>query len=274
MIMATEDAAGRLTIGIWYRTLRWAVDELAKKLTPEQLGMLDVRAGEHLAAVLTTAFLLTAPTTVDDTGGVDLWFDLPDGREPGNLEILPARATSAAFEVKSLPGGFRKFDALIDRDRARGVDPTGRAVNGRALAAKDVLHDARPWLLRARDQLHRKVSGDGTSMNVFVVTHPLDHLTVESLRDYVMGPYLEPLEDVGDLDTVWVLWPPHHLTMWSRERYEWINLMFDLMNPDEKPGEFPALQAAEMYFFTRSGHTGGSPYLFTASYGETNPKSS
>jgi len=62
--------------------------------------------------------------------------------------------------------------------------------------------------------------------------------------------------------------------MWSRERCEWINLMFESMNPDEKPGEVPALQAAEMYFFTRTGHTGGSPYLFTTSYEETDPESS
>jgi hypothetical protein len=199
---------------------------------------------------------------------------LSDEREPRNLEILPVRATSAAFEVKSLPGGFRKFDALINRDIARGVDPVARVLEGRARAAKDVLHDARPWLLSARDQLHRKASGDGTSMNAFLVIHPLDHLTVESLRDYAMGPYLEPLKDVGDLDTVWVLWPPHHLTMWSRAHRQWINLMFDLMNPDEKRGEFPALQAAEMSFLTRTGHTGGSPYLFTASYGETDQGSS
>jgi hypothetical protein len=66
MTVVTEDAAGRLTIGIWHRTLQWAVDELAKKLAPEQLRKLDLRAGEHLAAILTTAFLLTAPTKVDD----------------------------------------------------------------------------------------------------------------------------------------------------------------------------------------------------------------
>ena len=45
-------------------------------------------------------------------------------------------------------------------------------------------------------------------MNVFLVVHPLNYVTAESFRNYVLGPYLEPLEDIGDLDTVWVLWPP------------------------------------------------------------------
>jgi hypothetical protein len=61
MSMASGDAAGRLTIGKWHRTLRWAVDELVDKLAPEQLRKLNIRAGEHLAAILTTAFLGTAP---------------------------------------------------------------------------------------------------------------------------------------------------------------------------------------------------------------------
>ena len=187
-----DDAAGRLAIGIWYRTVWWAVDELVAKLAPEQLRKLRVRAGEHLAAILTTTFLRTAPAEVDTKGGVDLWFD----------------------------------------------------------------------------QLQRKISGDGTSMNVFLVVHPLDYFTAESFRDYVIGPYLEPLEDIGDLDTVWVLWPPHHLTVWSRERHEWINLLFELMNPDEEPTELPVLQDAEQEFLTRIGHTDPSPYYFMATYQE------
>ena len=83
--MSTEDEAGRLAIGIWYRTVWWAVDELVAKLPPEQLRKLRVRAGEHLAAILTTTFLRTAPTEVDTEGGVDLWFDLSHAQEPLGL---------------------------------------------------------------------------------------------------------------------------------------------------------------------------------------------
>jgi hypothetical protein len=80
--MSTEDAAGRQTIGIWYRTVWWALDELVAKLPPEQLRKLHVRAGGHLAAILTTTFLRTAPTEVDTEGGVDLRFDLSKAQEP------------------------------------------------------------------------------------------------------------------------------------------------------------------------------------------------
>jgi hypothetical protein len=62
--------------------------------------------------------------------------------------------------------------------------------------------------------------------------------------------------------------------MWSRERHEWINLMFDMTNPDEKPGRLPILQDAEQYFFTCTGYTGRSPYLFTTSYEEADPNPS
>ncbi len=204
-----------------------AVDELVKKLA--------LRAGERLAAILTTTFLRTAPAAVDTTGGGDLWFDLSERCEPRPADILPAGAASAAFEVKSLPGGFRKFDGRIDQAKDRGVDAIGRSLEAQVRAAKDVLRDARPWLLDARSQLRRKTGG-GTSMNAFLVIHPFDYVTAECFRDYVIGPYLDPLDDVGDLDTVW---HPDHLTMWSRERHEWINLQFDLMNPDEKPRRSP-----------------------------------
>jgi hypothetical protein len=92
--MDTEDAEGRLTIVTWRRTLRWAVDQLAENLAPEQLRKLDVRAGEHLAAILTTTFLRTAPADVDTTGGVDLWFDLPNTHEPKSVDILPVQAAN------------------------------------------------------------------------------------------------------------------------------------------------------------------------------------
>jgi hypothetical protein len=119
--MVYEDVSGGLVIGKWHRTLRWAVDELVDKLRPERLRKLNIRAGEHLAAILTTAFLGTAPADVDATGGVDLWFDLPDPRESCTVDIVPAHMTNAAFEVKSLPGDFRKFDSRIDRDKARAL---------------------------------------------------------------------------------------------------------------------------------------------------------
>jgi hypothetical protein len=83
MSMSNEGAAGRLSVVIWNRTLWWAVDELVEKLTLKQLGKLKIRSGEHLAAILTTTFLRTAPAEVDTRGGVDLWFDLARRRNHG-----------------------------------------------------------------------------------------------------------------------------------------------------------------------------------------------
>jgi hypothetical protein len=175
--MPIEDATGRRVVATWYRTLWWAVDEMAEQLAPEQLRQLRVRAGEHLAAILTSAFLHTAPARVDTTGGVDLWFDLPETLDR-KAEIIPARASSAAFEIKSLPGEFREVDAGIDRDHARGVDVSGRGLDRRVRGANDVLREAAPSVRSALDQLHRKMGG-GTSMNVFLVIHPFDYVTAE-----------------------------------------------------------------------------------------------
>jgi hypothetical protein len=272
--MSSEDVAGRLSVVIWNRTLWWAVDELVEQLTPKQLRTLKVRSGEHLAAILTTTFLRTAPAEVDTRGGVDLWFDLARAQDPRPVGLLPARATLAAFEVKSLPGGYREFDAASDRDAARGVDPIGRSIDGMMRAAKDVLREAHPSLEDARNQLLSKPQGEGASMNVFLVVHLLDYLTAECFKDLVIGPYLDPLEDIDDIDTVWVLWPPHHLTMWSRERREWMNLMFDAMNPDEVSARqqrqiaIPVLLEAEQYFLTRTGRTDRSPYFFEVTFGD------
>ena len=85
MSMSSEDVAGRLTVVIWNQRLWRAVDELVKKLRPRQLRKLKVRSGEHLAAILTTTFLRTAPTQVDTMGDVDLW---PPTPRPGQLRGL------------------------------------------------------------------------------------------------------------------------------------------------------------------------------------------
>ena len=111
----------------------------------------------------------------------------------------------------------------------------------------------------------------GTS---FLVVHLLDYLTAECFKDVVIGPYLDPLEDVDDIDAVWVLWPPHHLVMWSSERHEWMNLMFDAMNQDEvsarqqRPIALPVLLEAEQDFLTRTGRTDRSPYFFEVTFGD------
>jgi hypothetical protein len=55
--MPNKNPIGGRLVGIWHRTLVWAVDAIVQALPPEKLSKLNVRAGEHLAAILTTAFL-------------------------------------------------------------------------------------------------------------------------------------------------------------------------------------------------------------------------
>ena len=262
--MSNEDLSGGLVIAIAPQTVQWAADQMVEVLGRETLKKLKIRSGEHLAALLTATFLLAPPAGIDTEGGADLWFDL--SREPGDgmkrPPILPDGATSAAFEIKSMPGPYRKYDSGIDRDRARGIDTLGRELKTRVRSANDVLREAAPVLRSARDQLHLK-AGAGTSRNIFLVMHLFDHFPAECMRP-VLGPLLDPLPDLEGIDTVWVLWPIEHLTVWSSEQRTWTDLLFNVGDPEaaRAPDEMDALQAAEDYFLAHIGHTGGSPYLF------------
>jgi hypothetical protein len=270
--MTDGDLSGGVVIAIAPQTLRWAVDQMVETLGPEALKKLKVSAGEHLAALLAATFLLTPPTGIDTQGGPDLWFDL--SRRPGGgmkrASILPDGMASAAFEIKSMPGPFREWDSGIDRDRARGIDAKGRSLETPVQAANDVLHKAGPVLRRARDQLQRKTSAE-TSRNIFLVIHLFDYFVAESMRP-ILGPLLDPLPDIEGVDTVWVLWPLEHLTVWSTEQRAWTDLLFNVGgDPEAEPtpddDDSDVLQDAEDYYLARVGHTGGSPYLFHISAG-------
>jgi hypothetical protein len=191
-------------------------------LDPRTLKKLKISAGEHLAALLATTFLLTPPTGIDTQGGPDLWFDL--SREPGGgmkrASILPDGTASAAFEIKSMPGPFRKWDSGINRDKARGIDAKGRSLETPVQAANDVLREAGPVLRRARDPLQGKTDVE-TSRNIFLVIHLFDYFVAESMRP-VLGPLLDPLPDIEGIDTVWVLWPLEHLTLTFHGGMAWV----------------------------------------------------
>jgi hypothetical protein len=170
--MPDADLTGGRVVVTSPRTLQWATDQMVVRFGPEALKKLKVSAGEHLAAVLTTAFLHTPPTAIDTAGGADLSFDL-SGMKPSS--VLPEGALSAAFEIKSMPGNSRKFNSSIDYDQARGIDTQGRSLTIRVKAASEVLREMDPVLRRAGDQLLRKRSAE-TSRSIFVVIHLFDYL--------------------------------------------------------------------------------------------------
>lgn len=111
--MPDAELRGGFVIAIAPPTLQWATDQMVETLGPETLKKLKVRAGEHLAAILTAAFLHTPPMAIDTAGGADLWFDLSSSPRHGlkPASILTDGAVSAAFEIKSMPGPSRKFNS-------------------------------------------------------------------------------------------------------------------------------------------------------------------
>jgi hypothetical protein len=72
---------------------------------------------------------------------------------------------------------------------------------------------------KARSQLVRK-SPPNHSRNVFLISHLLDHPYVEVMEP-VVAHALDPLSDIEDLETVWLLWAPLHLVVWSTANQTW-----------------------------------------------------
>jgi hypothetical protein len=264
MGVIAHDPTGTHLIAIWHGSVSWAANELLQR-DPSQLAQLRVRSGEHLAAILLTAFLRSAPVEFDFDGGVDLMFDL--AHQDPELTTTVNLGDSAAFEIKSLAGaGFRKYEA-----EARGRGGATEHVLP-VQTAESILRDAAPSLGAAAGALARKCQ-PGWSRNVFIVIHPLDHFAYELVADSILAPALPPLsgaERLG-LDTVWVLWVPDHLTMWSTAEGRWTEMMFRSIDPDEGAATdldgLAVLQAAEGAFLRRLG-IDESPYLFRIAFSQ------
>jgi hypothetical protein len=261
-----NDRAGFEAVAMAASSLWRAADRLVDEVGAEKLSKLHVRAGEHLAAIITTCFLKSTPTEIDTDGGVDLVFGdaQPDAWQSYTLGDLPP-----AFEIKSLAGGFREVEAKISRVLGRGGNPRGMGVTVQVKSAAQLMDEIRPAVFAARKQLEQKVDARKLSRNAFVVMHPFDHMPAEIL-DPIIAPALTPLNNIGDLDSVWVLWHPAHLTVWSRTRHEWINLVFTALDPGSYDERFDdsgmdPLQVVELHFLKRIGSTEPSPYTYSVS---------
>ncbi|MCS7484140.1 hypothetical protein ACFFQW_28945 [Umezawaea endophytica] len=269
--MERSDIQGSIVTVIPQHTILWAVDALVQNLSADEITSLRVRSGEHLAAIITTAFMFSTPTEIDSSGGADLVFDVAAASDSSTAKMLTAGAKLAAFEAKSITGDFRRFDAQLDQMRQRGEDTSNTWHEVTVKSANTILNEARPQILRARDQLLKKVAPTD-SRNVFLLVHPLDQLAIECVDDNpVIGHLLDPIDYLDDVDTLWVLWVPDHLTVWSTKRQAWINLIFAGTLENERPietGVFSLLQTAESEFLTKTGNVNGSPYMFAFSSGE------
>lgn len=266
--MPSNDAQGSHVVAISHRTLSWAVTEVVRHLA-DDTGQLKIASGEHLAAVLATAFLGIRPTSVDASGGPDLVFDVT-GRDR-STPLFPAvredHARLLDFEVKSLPGSFREHDAALNRAIAPGNQPRNRAHSATFVSVNDIMRGpGRTMLDKARMQLDRK-AGPGHSRNVFLISHFFDHPIVEVMDAPLLAHHLAPLDDCDDLDTVWVLLAPHSLVVWSTNLARWTNLIFGASDPGEiVPGDdegLDLLQYIDLEFQRQAGLRSMSPYVYT-----------
>jgi hypothetical protein len=231
--------------------VEWAVTELARAAEAGSFESLKVRSGEHLALLLCTALLVTMPKEVDVNGGVDLSFDLRDNRFP----VLTRKSARAAFEVKSLPGPFREAEARMQ---------LGDSFSCQVESAASIFERATPILERAYWSLQRK-AGPDILYNVFLIVHPFDGFAVELPRVVMANALPSPSPALDGLDSIWVLWIPEHLTIWSRESRDWTQVFYTCIDPETDQSEvqgLSALQDLEDDLLDRCGFEGASPYLF------------
>lgn len=244
---------GHHVLAIHPKALEMAVEHLAS--IGSATRHLKVRSGEHIAALLLTA-ILGRPTDVDTSGGVDLLFSRASSAK--YTELWPfASKERAAFEIKSLAGGFRHAESRMKIGDHHTV--TVRTV-------ADVLSDAGSQITAACDSLAKKCDST-TSRNVFLLVHLFDAVVIEAFAEPgpIMGHLLTPLSSEIQVDTLWVLWHPDILTMWSQQERTWTDVLFDTADETaESPPDraLSYLQRAESDFLGAIGYSRGSPWLF------------
>jgi hypothetical protein len=274
-----KDPRGTHIRAISHHTVSWAVSEVVRTLGDNDLKKLKVRSGEHLAAILATAFLGAPPVHVDTDGGPDLVFDLTRGvsAQRADADLIGRTDVQFAdFEVKSLPGAFRKLDADLDKAIAAGAEPNPTSMTVTFVSANEVVRGAgQKEIEQARKQLARKSSPE-RARNVFLIAHFFDYPVVEIMDAPIVAHHLDSLDLAEGVDSVWVLFAPHSLTVWSAALGRWTSLLFDAIQPSE---HFPdtdrldLLQQIDLEFLKQTGTSIASPYVFALkASGEREPE--
>lgn len=207
---------------------------------------LRIRSGEHIAAILLSA-QHSLPVAVDHNGSVDLLFE----RGAAHCGWPFEDSESAAVEVKSLPGKWRKYESKVK---------LGDVYTVQIQSAADILELASGKILEATRALGLKVGSSSVSKNVFMIIHPMDGLALEFLRGGpVIGHLLPPLNEQVDLDCLWVSWYPNLLSKWSQKDRHWTDYLFAGSSPG-KPPQDGSIEDAEDIFLGGIGWSGGSPW--------------
>ncbi|WP_405908713.1 hypothetical protein OG742_30360 [Streptomyces sp. NBC_00828] len=259
-----DASVGTHCVVISYDVMDAATAVLAEHLPTETLQAMKLASGEHLAAMLATAYLKAVPVAVDVDGGVDLTFDLKasDGL---HLETLLGRddAEFADFEVKSVPGTFReKYLPATTRAMERGEEMPSAHV-AKVVSANDVIDASAGMIGRAARQLRDKSSPDRARV-AFIVSHFFDRPYVECFQPLI-SPTLAPLDPPEGVDAVWVYFAPSHVLVWSAAG-GWSDLLLGSLTEEETGPEhaygMELLQHYEGVFLERAGIDKPSPFFF------------
>jgi hypothetical protein len=212
---------------------------------------LKIRAGEHLAAILLTAFN-GPPSGIDSDGGLDLVFPGTQTDWPWSFE----GETAAAIEVKSFAGPFRRIESTIQ---------PGEGFTLELQRAGDILVAASSQIEAAMRALSRKAEPTW-SRHVFLMVHPFDAIAIETLQDSPVISHLLPSLDVSvELDTFWLLLHPAILVRWSQRDRMWCDMIFNALDPEARtPSSESAryLQDVEDDFLLATDASERSPWLF------------
>lgn len=238
-----ERCVGQHVVGAPEARLRLGV-ELLSSLPSAMLGALKVRSGEHLAALTLSGLLMARPISVDESGGVDLVFDVEPDASLGHQ-----RPGLLAVEVKSLPGEFREFHARSERGLTHSLEVT---------SVDDLISVLGEWVERAESKLADLAA---SSRHAFLVVHPLDHLPVEIAEEHLISPFLPELGAAVRLDAVWLLYG-RQLAIWTRQPARWSEILF-VPNQDGSGGDDDPWDVAEESLLARLGlQPVDSPFMF------------
>lgn len=213
--MIDDDLAGEIIHLVSAVTFPWTVEQLGA-MPSGMVEALDIDSGEHIAAIFVSTFLGATPAAVDVDGGVDLLFTSVPHAAAGDVGC-DGDVTSACFEVKSMPGGFRRF---FNQRSTQIGDSHSTTVK----SLEDLVASAQREIQRAADSLSSKTTAT-QSRNIVILAHSFEHLAVEAIERHFLSPYLsEPSADLADIASIWLLVYPSHAVRWERSRRRWVNL--------------------------------------------------
>ncbi len=180
------------------------------------LAALDLNSGEHIAAIVATAFLGAAPTAVDVDGSVDMVFT---NLSPNCALTVGCdeTVTAASFEVKSMRGEFRRFFNQRSTKIGDSYETSIRTIT-------DIAGEAQTEIRRAADALRAKTDS-AQSRNIMIIVHSFEHLAIEVIERLFLSHLLAPPgDDLDEIASIWMVLYPSHVVRWERSRQRWVNL--------------------------------------------------